>query len=122
MLLTAVLFISSCGGSTAVDQTDPVKVVEALFKAAKTKNYEALPGLADPVGRIDGDVKDVCGVTKGSKMESQVIQYFANGKVIGKADIRGDEAEVNFIFGPQGTDKETMGLTRREGMWYLSNF
>ncbi len=106
----------------AVDFTDPVKVVQAIFKAARTKDVKILATLCDPRGENDGDTRRLCEVAKDSKGLAEFVKWFASGKVTGKAVIKGEKAIVPFVFGPDGKRKEEMHLVLRNGKWYLSSF
>lgn len=110
------------GAPAAVDNSDPVKVVEQIFAAASSGNAAALPGLCDPAGTGDGDVKSVCGSKPGGEKWDEFKTYFAKGKVDGAAAIEGDKAAVKFLFGPDGTKEETMNLKKIDGKWYLEGF
>jgi hypothetical protein len=52
----------------------------------------------------------------------EFVEYFAQGKLNGQAIINGNQAEVPFLYGPDGTDAETMDLIQRDGQWYLYGF
>lgn len=119
------IFFSSCNKKTSSNQNQetPEQVVELVFEAAKTKNFDLLTGLCDPQGESDGDVKDLCDL-KNQPPERQklFIEYFSKGGINGKAIIGGDHAEVKIKFGPDGTKDETFKLVRRDGKWYLGSF
>jgi hypothetical protein len=112
----------TAGAATATDHSDPVKVVEQIFAAAQSGNADALPGLCDPAGTGDGDVKRVCGAKPGAAKWDEFKSYFAKGKIDGAATIEGDKAAVKFLFGPDGTKQETMNLKKIDGKWYLGGF
>jgi len=120
ILLAVSVFMLSCGGSQGLDQTKPENVVEAVFKAAKSGNFEELKLLCDPNGENDGDTRRICELTEEDKAE--FVEFFKDGKVSGQAAINGDEAEVPFTFGPGGTETETMRLIKRGDKWYLYSF
>jgi len=105
-----------------LDFTDPVKVVQAIFDAAKNKDIVILTALCDPKGENDGDTRRICEVAKDPKKLAEFVTWFAKGKVTGKAVIKGDRAVVPFLFGPDGKRKEEMHLIKRAGKWYLYNF
>lgn len=108
--------------AAAADNSDPVKVVEQIFAAASSGSAAALPGLCDPAGGGDGDVKRVCASKPGDEKWEEFKTYFAKGKVAGPAAIEGDKAAVKFTFGPDGTKEETMNLKQVGGKWYLDGF
>lgn len=107
--------------SASVDHSDPVKVTEAIFAAAAAGKHESLAGLCAP-DKGDGDVKDICGATAGAPKWGEFVESFAKGKVSGPARVEGDRAEVDFMFGPDGSKKETMKLEKTDGKWYLASF
>ncbi len=120
--------------ANAVDQSSPVAVVESLFTAAKTRNFEPLASLCDPERKNDGDTDCICALASGyephkCRMNShnrvsadEYVTYFKDGSVKGEARIQGDRSAVDFRFGPGGGRSETMNLVRRNGLWYLSSF
>ena len=105
-----------------VDFSDPVKVVQAIFDAAKNKDIVILTSLCDPKAENDGDTRRICNVAKNSEKLDEFVLWFAKGKVTGKAIIENDRARVPFIFGPDGKKKEEMNLIKRDGKWYLYSF
>jgi hypothetical protein len=110
-------------GGPALDQSTPEQALAAVFEAARTGKFESLVALFPPSGKGDGDVKDVCGVAEAPKdKQKEFVEYFAKGKINGKARIEGKKAEVDFLFGPTGTKKETMELVEEGGKWYLAQF
>jgi hypothetical protein len=103
-------------------QSDPVKVVEAVFEAARTGDYSVLPGLCDPTGKNDGDTKAICFIgTLSEEDQAQFAKYFSKGKITGEPEISGDNAKVKILFGPRGTEDEEFNLVRIDGKWYLSS-
>ncbi len=109
-------------GGGAADNSDPAKVVEQIFAAASSGKADALPGLCDPAGTGDGDVKDVCGAKPGSPKWEEFTTYFSKGKIDGAPTVEGDSASVAILFGPDGTKKEKMNLRKIDGKWYLAGF
>lgn len=104
-------------------QSDPKKVVEMIFTAAKTGNLNPLMNICDPLGEGDGDTRSLCKVANATpEGQEEFKEYFKFGQVIGNAVIDGNRAVVQFKFGPQGNRDETMNLVNRNGLWYLSSF
>jgi hypothetical protein len=66
----------------------------------------------------------ICDVAADETNREEFVQYFATGKISGDAQISADgmQAEVPFLFGPDGADEEIMGLINRDGQWYLFGF
>lgn len=109
--------------SGEIDFEDPVSVLQAVFDAAISQDYDNLSSLCDPLGENDGDTAMVCEIHEGHEVEPQFIEYFTTGEIIGDPMVNGDEAEVPFIFGPPGEeDEETMNFILRDGKWYLYSF
>ncbi len=123
-----------------LDQKDPKSVVEAIFYAAKTKDFSILNCLCDPKNENDGDTQRICELGKLSTTTEETpettalinsfITAFKDGKVTGKTLIEnrkksGTSAEVPFWFNhPTGESRsnEIMTLIQRYGNWYLFNF
>ena len=121
-LVTAPLTTPASAKKPRVDHEDPVKVLEAVFTAARSKDPSALASLCDPEADNDGDTKRICTLTKDADGWDEFVTYFKKAKVSGEAVIVEDRATVPFTFGPDGTDKEEMRLIRRGDHWYLSSF
>jgi|WetSurSiteA1Bulk_404760.scaffolds.fasta_scaffold103319_2 hypothetical protein len=125
LLLTGFLCVLTC--NIAISQSDdihgdPVKVVEAVFEAARTGDYSILPGLCDPTGKNDGDTKAICFIgTLSEEDQAQFAKYFSKGKITNEPEISGDNAKVKIMFGPRGTEDEEFNLVRIDGKWYLSS-
>ncbi len=101
--------------AATVDQSKPEMVVQAVFDAAKSKEFAMLKGLCAP--DADGDTKMICNIDE--KTQAEFIEYFGMGKIDGAPKIEGTKAEVNILFGPDGKKKETMKLVQIEGKWFL---
>ncbi|MFT6243484.1 MAG: hypothetical protein ACJAXI_000246 [Crocinitomicaceae bacterium] len=101
-------------------QNDPVKVVEAVFEAARTKDYSVLSTLCDPMGENDGPTSNMCNVANApQEREKEFIEYFSQGQVVGELKIEGNTASVPIKFGPKGELDEVFVLVLRNGLWYL---
>ena len=101
-------------------QSDPVQVVEAVFEAARTKDYSVLSTLCDPMGENDDPTSNICNVDNDSKeRENEFIDFFSKGKVAGEAVIQGNTASIPIKFGPTGKKDEVFVLVLRNGLWYL---
>ena len=104
-------------------QKDPVSVMKYIFESAKKGDFSNFRNLCDPYGENDSDVNQICFAEM--MMENQQANLkaeFENGRVIGKAVIKGDIAEVEFAFGPSANRLEKMVMVKRNGLWYLSGF
>lgn len=117
--LTLLISCNSKNNSTDV-HSSPEALVCVLFEAAKIRDFNLLYELCDPFGENDSNTKDICNLS--GELEEPFVEYFKNGKLSGKAIINGDEAEVPFTFGPDGSTEETMICIRRDGKWYLYRF
>lgn len=113
--------------------SSPSAVMETIFDAAKTGEVDVLQLLLPPngEGEVDGDCKAICNPGNESMRDelrgnymtiAQFKDAFANGKIVGEPDISGDKASVNFVFGPNREESETMNMQRISGKWYLSSF
>ena len=109
-------------GSAEVDFSNAKRVVSSVFHAAKTGESGHLATLCDPEGESNRHALRVCSQVAGGEDWEEFAKQFSQGKLIGEARITGDRAQVNFVFGKKGTERETMELVRREGRWYLLAF
>ena len=125
-LFTALL-LTACGSDTpaakgggGLDQSSPAAAAESLFAAARPGgDLGALAGLLAPSG-ADGDAREITSMGKMSPdSQARFRQAFATGKVSGEIKLEGDKAAVPILFGPDGTDKETLVMVKHEGKWYL---
>lgn len=105
-----------------VDFSDPVSVLNAVFFAAAAGDFTNLAGLCDPLGENDGDTALICAITADHDAVNDFVAYFGNGRVNGLPLINGDQAELSFLFGPEGDQTETMIFIQRDGQWYLFEF
>jgi hypothetical protein len=126
----------------SIDYKDPTSLVNAVFYAAQTKDFQILPLLCDPLGENDGDTKSLCGLYEiisntsenyGTEItpiiESEFILLFKNGKLNGQItyeELDGVKyANVPFIFNnSDGSSRsnESMRLVNRYGNWYFFSF
>ncbi|GAB4539555.1 MAG: hypothetical protein Kow0063_28480 [Anaerolineae bacterium] len=104
--------------------TSPESVVQAIFEAAKSGDFASLKDLCDPLGENDSDTQMICDLATDDANREEFVQNFATGQINGDARISADgtEAEVPFLFGPDGDREETMKLVNRDGRWYLFDF
>lgn len=106
----------------AVDFTDPAAVLEAVFVAAQTESYDALPWLCDPLFYNDGDTTLICQMNAEHDNVAEFVSFFANGRISGEVTIDGEFAEIPFVFGPENDREEVMRLILRNDKWYLYEF
>jgi hypothetical protein len=127
-LVCIALALSACDkhvddrGSSHVDFTNAKRVVSSIFYAAQTGESKHLASLCDPEGQGNEQVLRICAETRDGDDWPAFEKQFAKGKLIGEARVSGDRALVNFVFGPEGTEPETMELILRNGHWYLLAF
>jgi hypothetical protein len=115
---------ASPGTASDVELADPESVLQMVFEAAQTGDFSSLQNLCDPLGENDGDTQMICNLATDDTERDSFIEFFAKGQINGNAQISpdGNEAEVPFLFGPDGQNEETMKLTNRDGQWYLFSF
>lgn len=102
-------------------QKNPENVVKHLFSAAKNKDFSKLRYLCDPYAENDSDTRAICYTEMLPQSEQdKFIQNFENGRLIGKAIIKGDRAVVEFAYGQSSDRLEKMNLVNRMGNWYFS--
>ncbi|MBN1993072.1 MAG: hypothetical protein JW953_10240 [Anaerolineae bacterium] len=120
----AYIFAVASDAPVAAPATSPESVVQTIFDAAQSGNFTLLQGLCDPQGENDNDTQTICNWATDETDREEFIKYFAAGKINGKATINpdGTQAEVPFLFGPDGNNEETMKLVNRNGQWYLFGF
>jgi|LauGreDrversion4_2_1035121.scaffolds.fasta_scaffold228546_3 hypothetical protein len=125
-----------------LDLKDPKSVVNAMFYAAQTKDFEILQCLCDPFGENDGDTRNLCSMSSLLAQTSQYggnaateqainqfVQMFQLGRLSGSItfeEIEGVKyANVPFLFnhpGGENRSNESMQLVNRYGNWYFSSF
>jgi tetratricopeptide (TPR) repeat protein len=93
-----------------------------VFTAAQKEDFAVLATLCDPQGENDDDTALICAVTDDHPDRDRFVQYFAPARIAGDPAVEGNRAEIPFLFGPDGDQEEVMGLVRRDGKWYLSDF
>lgn len=102
----------------------PEGVVNVVFTAARTNDFESLGGLCDPTGKNDQDTQKICDLATDPEFRDRFIEFFVFGKVTGDAQITddGNLAEVPVLMGRDGKDEEQIKLIKRDGKWYLFSF
>ncbi|HTE56108.1 MAG TPA: hypothetical protein VK698_34890 [Kofleriaceae bacterium] len=105
-----------------VDFRDPKSVTASIFYAAGHGRSEHLAGLCDPTGAADVNTRRICATHPGAPDWDSFRRAFARARLNGEPRVSGDHARIDFLFGPEGDDSETMELVRRDGRWYLSSF
>jgi hypothetical protein len=103
----------------ALDQTDPVAVVEAVFDAARGGNLSSLSGLCPPGGGNDDATQRICDLTPDHADADAFAAVFSTGRVEGMPL---HTAHVPFVYGPDGETRERMELIQRSDRWYLFTF
>jgi Tol biopolymer transport system component/Flp pilus assembly protein TadD len=127
-IITAVLdSIEIQPGSLSVesiDFTDPAAVLQAVFDAARTRDFAILPHLCDPLHMNDVGTTELCSITDDHELKDSFVQYYGAGRIAGEVEyIEANQktfARINFIYGPSGSlTLATMELIQRDGLWYL---
>jgi hypothetical protein len=112
----AILLLRRGDDRPAIDFTNPTKVVEAIFEAARSGKDDRLASLCLP-GEGDGDVRQICEMTTSHPKWDEFRMYFRDGQVIGMSG-----KGVQFRFGPGGGETEEMQMIYRGGRFYLGSF
>ncbi len=111
----------------------PESVMQTIFQSAKTGEVGILKLLLPPKGEgeTDADCIALCNPGNESMRAELDLNYislhqfeeaFSNAKIIGIPVIDGNEAKVNFVFGPNLEVNETMFMQKINGKWYLRSF
>lgn len=125
------LGLAGCGGTDGkqdaagnyiVDQSDPAKVLQAVFDIAAGASPKALGGLCDPLHQNDNDTQRICDEADGAAPESSFALYFGKGKALGSPRVQGDSAWIDLQYGPDGDHQSALCLIRRDTKWYLLRF
>jgi hypothetical protein len=104
-------------------QKDPVSVMKYIFESAKKRDFSNFRNLCDPYGENDSDVNQICyAEMMTEKQQANLKAKFENGRIIGKAKINGDKAEVEFVFESSANRLEKMKMIKRNGLWFLKSF
>ena len=131
LLIGCLSFFVACesgGGASVksnsyqVDQSDPAKVLQAVFDVAAGAEASILGDLCDPKQQNDGDTRRICDLSTGFEQDDEFVQYFENAKLTGEVRTENSIAYVPFLFGPDGDREEIMELVERDGKWYLMSF
>lgn len=102
---------------------DPIKIMQTIFDAAKTRDFSKLSWLCDPTGNNDRDTRNICNMEfLPLEVQDEFVEYFKNGKIIGNATIIGSNASVKFKVGSNGDKDEEMVFVKIDGKWYLEGF
>jgi hypothetical protein len=111
--------------------SSPESVMETIFNSAKSGEVGVLKFLLPPNDECDGDCKALCNPgnermrdeLRGNYITLENYKYsFSKAKIIGSPNLNGEEANVNFVFGPNLERNETMNLQKINGKWYLKSF
>ena len=103
-----------------IDQRDPEKVLEGIFMAAETGNYDGLESIC--ASNADGDCRDICSIgSADAKKKEEFKNYFTNGSTI-NTEINGNKATVEFKFGEGGKKIEKLHFVLEGGKWYIVSF
>lgn len=127
-----LLFFSCYSSGKRFEPNDsPESVMKTIFQAARTGEVGVLQFLLPPDGNCDGDCKALCNPGNESMREelrgnfitvAEFREYFSQGKIVGIPIIEGNAAKVNFVFGPNLEESETMGMQKIGEKWYLSGY
>ncbi len=114
-LFIALVFIGC--NTNKVNQGKPGKVVEAIFKAAKEKEFSLLEGLCDPKRENDKATYNICNLHE--KHRPQFIRKFSNAEISGEIEEKEKVAIVPIKLNPGSEDEYEIRLVKRGKKWYL---
>jgi ribosomal protein S10 len=114
--LFIALGIIGCNTSN-VNQEKPSKVVEAIFKAAKEKEFSLLEDLCDPKHENDKATHNICNLHE--KHREQFIRKFSKAEISGEIEIEDKVAVVPVKLNPDSEDEYEIRLVKRDKKWYL---
>jgi hypothetical protein len=104
-------------------QKEPDSIMKYIFESAKKGDFSDFRNLCDPYGENDGDVRSICNAEILSKrLRNELQDTFKNGRIIGKAIIEDDRAEIEFAYGLSSNKLEKMEMIKRNNLWYLYAF
>lgn len=125
-LVAAALSIGACAEHVEdpiageVDFASPKSVLGHVFWAARNADPSKLATLCAP--DANDAARRVCAVTRDGDDFASFRANFARGHLNGEPRIAEDTAVIKFLYGPEGADRETMTLVRRDGRWLLRSF
>lgn len=137
MLSEAIATVKWVESADVNPNLSPETVMNTIFQAAQTGDVEILKRLLPPVDSVtgelpcDGDCIAICNPGNETMKDelrrayvsiSEFSNYFSNAKIVGEPIIEGNEAKVNFLFGPNAERSETMNLQQIDGKWFLRSF
>ncbi len=105
--------------------TPPELFMNAIFLSAQQEDYSILSKLCHPDVDNDSDTQAICDMeTTDPAVQVEFANYFKKGKLTGMAHFSkdGTQAEVPFLFGPDGDQEETMKFILYNDKWYLYSF
>jgi hypothetical protein len=103
-------------------QKSPENVMKYIFDSAKKGDFSNFRYLCDPYGENDSDVNQFCNIELLSdKKKDQFRKEIENGRIMSKAKIENDKAEIEFAFGQSSNKLEKMIMINRNGLWYLQS-
>lgn len=100
----------------------PLKVIETIANAAKTREYEPLKQLLHESVKADRDCREVCGMAEHKDEDARFVEFFSEMVVDGEPKIEGDKAEVKVKVGKGASKNETIKMVQVDGKWYLESF
>lgn len=104
-------------------QKSPEKLMKYIFESSNTGDFSNFRYLCDPYAESDMDVKSICYAELFMQQRQRDLkENFGTARIMGKPKIKGNNAEVEFAFGPSSNRLEKMNLVNRNGHWYLTSF
>lgn len=117
-LAWALALWPGCSGAAE----EPTAPVEAMLRALREGDAEALSRVCDPEGGLDGDARRVCSASPADAASwAQLRAWLGAAKVVGLVPVGPNEARVDVEMGPDGR-RVAMTVVERDGRWYLRSF
>lgn len=120
-LIIVPLVLLGCSKAAPPDLSKPQGPIEALVAAAASSSDEHLAGLCDPKRECDRDALELCALKSGAQHWDRFVEQFDDGTPYGQPRVKGDKAEVRFMF-DDGHEIEKFQVVQRDGRWYLAAF
>lgn len=100
-------------------QDTPEGVVKHIFESAKNYDFTKFRHICDP---YDGTIGISFIGIMSTEVQTQFVNDYKNGRIIGGSKIEGDLAKVEVAVGAWGNRLEKIDLVKRMDKWYIKDF